>query len=46
MEREKRINEGTVCEEDTTGGQEMSQLELLLEPLRLTIKDITPDGNW
>ena len=33
-------------EEDTLGYRENAQLLTLLEPLRLTIKDIPPDGNW
>ena len=45
-EREDRITQGAVKEEDTMGHQERSKFLSLLEPLRLSIKDINPDGNW
>ena len=45
-EREDRITQGAVKEEDTMGHQERSKFQSLLEPLRLSIKDINPDGNW
>ena len=45
-EREQRIAEGWVEEADTSRHQERTQLLSLLMPLRLTIKDIPPDGNW
>lgn len=44
-EREDRITQGAVKEEDTMGHQERSKFQSLLEPLRLSIKDINPDGN-
>ena len=46
MEREERIAKGSVEEEKTLWYQEKSKLLSLLGPLRLTIKEITPDGNW
>lgn len=45
-EREQRIAEGVVSDADNVRLQERERLEAALKPLRLTISDIQPDGNW